>query len=263
MDPTCLISLGDHEHHGYVLGARLLESAAAYSKYLDIGFNRQSIGWRDENPHFHSQCDEFFIVLRGSIDLLIHDRIVSVEAGQLLGIRAGVSHQVINVKPPIENFLIRVPGGGADKVIVHDLIPNQQADNFDLCNDVITLDLHQDFKEYPIGACLPINHPNYSPFLDFTCVWGCDPFSEWKNELLHFHNVREEYYFVLRGRLDFEISESILSVSDGQILGVRPKVGHRVIGGCGPADVLFLRVPGGRGDKTLITKSPQEKKSAR
>ena len=110
MHPTCLITLGDYEHHGYILGTRLPESAAAYSKYLDIGFNRQSIGWRDEKPHFHSQSDEFFIVLRGSIDLLIHKRIVSVEAGHLLGIRAGLSHQVIKVTPPIENFLIKSSG---------------------------------------------------------------------------------------------------------------------------------------------------------
>jgi mannose-6-phosphate isomerase-like protein (cupin superfamily) len=252
MESICLIDLGDYERHGYIIDTRVAESLPGFSKYLDIGFNRQSVGWRDEIPHLHSNSDEFFIVLRGGINFLINRKIVSVEAGQLLGIRAELSHQVINVRLPIENFLIRVPGGGDDKVTLHDQIPDQPLDNPGSNNGIIKLDLHQDFMEYPIGACLPYNHPNYSPFLDFTCVWGTDPFDEWKNEHLHFHTLRKEYYFILRGRLDFEISGSNLSVSEGQILVVRPPVEHRVAGGCGPVDVLFARVPGGRGDKTVI-----------
>ena len=79
-----------------------------------------------------------------------------------------------------------------------------------------------------------------------------DPVEEWANEPRHFHTVREEYYIVLKGQLDFEIDSSIVSVCAGEILGVKPPTVHRVIGGEGPVDILFVRVPGGRGDKSVI-----------
>jgi hypothetical protein len=44
----------------------------------------------------------------------------------------------------------------------------------------------------------------------------------------------------------------LVSVNANQILGVRPGAVHKVVGGKGPADVLFVRVPGGRGDKTVV-----------
>jgi mannose-6-phosphate isomerase-like protein (cupin superfamily) len=247
MEPVCLIDLGQDERHGYVIGDSLPASSPEYSRHLDVGFNRQHIGWHDEAPHLHSSSDEFYIVLDGAIDLLVCESVMPVEAGHLLGIRAGTPHQIVSVKPPIENFLIRVPGGGEDKVHLPYMTADPQAD-VEL-PPVISLNLHQSFEAYPIGACLPPSHPNYTPHLDFTCVWGVEPSDEWRDERLHVHTFREEYYFVLKGRLDFEVNGAILPVSAGQILGVRPGVEHRVAGGRGPADVLFVRVPGGRGDK--------------
>ncbi|RPJ48059.1 MAG: cupin domain-containing protein, partial [Chloroflexi bacterium] len=173
-----------------------------------------------------------------------------VEAGHLLGVRAGVPHQVVQVHPPVENFLVRVPGGGGDKRVLKEgeifAAPGER--------DIIQIDLRQEHSDYLLGACLPENHPNYSPLLDFTCVFNVDPVEEWKNEQLHYHRVREEYYFVLRGRLDFQIGEATVSVSGGEILGVKPETVHGVIGGQGQVDVLFVRVPGGRGDKVVVGK---------
>jgi hypothetical protein len=38
----------------------------------------------------------------------------------------------------------------------------------------------------------------------------------------------------------------------GQVMGVKPHTNHKVLGGKGPVDILFVRVPGGRGDKVLV-----------
>ena len=62
----------------------------------------------------------------------------------------------------------------------------------------------------------------------------------------------EEYYVVLRGRLDLELDGEVVSVLPGRLLGVGPGVVHGMVGGQEPLDTFFFRVPGGRGDKNLV-----------
>lgn len=251
MSNTCLVRFAGDERHGYILGSRMPPTDPAYSGYLDIGYNNHvSTPWNDEISHFHKGSEEYFIVLQGQINMLVEDRSYPVQPRQLMGIRSGVAHRITGGVPPVQNFLIRVPGGGRDKILLPEGNPNQPISV--PYQEPILLNLHQRFTEYPLGACLPKRDPNYSPLLDFTCVWGVDPVQEWANEQRHFHTLREEYYIVLKGRLDFEIDSSIVSACAGEILGVKPPTAHRVIGGEGPVDVLFVRVPGGRGDKIVL-----------
>jgi mannose-6-phosphate isomerase-like protein (cupin superfamily) len=242
-----LLDLGDEQRHGYIIGGKLSESESAYSPLLDVGFNRQSFPWKDETPHLHTFSEEYFIVLQGRLDFLINGYPVTATPNQLVGVRANVPHQIVGGQAPIMNFLIRVPGKGTDKVNLDSCVSR-----LDIKNGVMQIDLRQPHDDYFLGACLPPHHPNYSPFLDFTCVWDVDPTIEWRNEKLHFHNRREEYYFVLKGSLDFALENSVKSINAGQILGVRAGAVHKIIGGKGPVDVLFIRVPGGRGDKIVV-----------
>jgi mannose-6-phosphate isomerase-like protein (cupin superfamily) len=257
VENICLVDFNEFEQHGYIIGSRMPETDPAYSKYLDIGYNHQSSPWQDETSHYHQTSEEYFIVLNGRLDISGETRLVSIHPGQLLSIRSGVRHQMLGGQGPIENFLVRVPGGGMDKILLpkaeHDLLFPHISDP-----DPLILNIRKNFSEYPLGACLPENHPNYSPLLDFTCVWGVDPDIEWKNETAHFHSLREEYYIVLKGRLDFEINRSRFPVHAGQILGIKPPVIHKVLGGDGPVDVLFVRVPGGRGDKIMVPASARD-----
>jgi mannose-6-phosphate isomerase-like protein (cupin superfamily) len=251
MDRYFIVDLGHQERHGYVIGARLPESDPAYSPFLDVGFNRLSSSWKDALPHLHTDSEEYFILLNGRIDILIGDQCFKINRHHLLGVHANMPHQIIGGEAPIENFLIRVPGNGADKVTA-DSIDGFQEKSMAFNDQVIQIDLKKSHQDYLLGTCLPVTDPNYSSLLDFTCVWDADPEIEWHNEELHYHSQREEYYFVLGGRLNFEIDDSLVSLSAGQILGVRPGTVHRVIGGEGLVDVLFVRVPGGRGDKITL-----------
>ncbi len=245
-----VLDLGSQLRHGYVIGSRLPESEPAYSPLLDVGFNRQDFPWHDDAPHLHTGSEEYFIVLQGRLDLLVCGRPVSVAPYELVGVRANVPHQVIGGQAPITNFLIRLPGNRADKVSLDSPGPTFRSE--DIQNGIMRLNLRDPHDDYLLGACLPSTHANYSPLLDFTCVWGVEPAQEWRQERLHVHRLREEYYFVLQGSLTFELDGSVISVNAGQILGVRPGAVHKVVGGTGPVDVLFVRVPGGRGDKTVL-----------
>jgi mannose-6-phosphate isomerase-like protein (cupin superfamily) len=246
----CLVNLGIENRHGYFIGATLPVADPAYSLWLDIGYNRTDHAWQDQSAHFHTDSEEYFIVLRGRIDLEVNGVNLPVLPGWMVGIRAGVPHRIAGVETPVENYLIRVPGGGRDKVLLEAPQSSAKADRLE--TGVVRLDLHQPHDDYLLGACLPLTHACYSPRLDFTCVWGVDPVEEWRGEKSHFHSLREEYYIVLSGRLDFEIDGNPLSLTAGQVLGTRQGVIHKVTGGKGPVDILFVRVPGGRGDKTPV-----------
>lgn len=242
----CLVTLDPGECSGYVVGALLPPSEDAYSPALDIRFNRSLSGWRDSAPHIHMNSEEYYLVLLGQINLRVNDAFIAVSSRQMCGVRAGTSHQMVGGVPPVENFVIRVQGGGRDRVVVG------EDELIRAAVPPIWLDLHQSFHDYPLGACLPETHLNYSSRLDFTCVWGVDPTYEWHNERLHYHTMREEYYILLRGQLDFQIGSEVVSLIGSQVLGVKPFTPHKVLGGQGPVDMLFVRVPGGRGDKILV-----------
>lgn len=246
-----VLDLGVEQRHGYMIGSCLAKSEPAYSPLLDVGFNRQDFLWRDEEPHLHTESDEYYIVLQGRIDLKVNGCQVTTGPFQLVGVRANVPHQVVGGQAPIMSFLIRVPGGKEDKLLSLDS-DKSLFEGLASAQEVVQIDLRQRHDDYLLGGCLPPTHLNYSPLLDFTCVWEVEPADEWHHEKLHFHSQREEYYFVLKGSLDFILDNSAISVKAGQILGVRPQCVHKIIGGKGPVDVLFVRVPGGRGDKIVV-----------
>ena len=100
MSDYFLVNLGNEQRHGYVVGRRLTESHPAYSPLLDIGFSRQSCPWRDKTPHLHIHSEEYFIVIQGRLDLVVNKQPIPVEAGRLVGIRAGVPHQITSGQAP-------------------------------------------------------------------------------------------------------------------------------------------------------------------
>jgi mannose-6-phosphate isomerase-like protein (cupin superfamily) len=250
MQNYCLVDLGVANRRGYFMGATLPASDPAYSKWIDIGFNRSEQAWRDPSAHLHTDSEEYFIVLKGRIDLEVNQVPIPVMPGWMVGVRGRVPHRITGVETPIENFILRVPGGGRDKVLLYPQTSATLIDRPD--GGIIRLDLHQPHDDYLLGACLPPAQETYSSHLDFTCGWDVNPLLEWRGEKLHYHRLREEYYIVLKGRLDFEINGARLSLSPWQILGVRPGTIHKVTGGKGLVDILFVRVPGGRGDKVVV-----------
>lgn len=249
MQPVCLISLGDETFSGHIIGEYLAETDPAYTPNLDVMYFNQHWGSNDANCHRHSQ-EEYIFVLQGQIDQLVNHQFVSTGPGQLTCIRAGVPHKIIHVQAPVVNFLFHVPGGKIERVYYPDcadgpeegIRPEKSVFQVDMRRDFQS---HLDYRSFPVGACLPEDHPNYSPYLDFTCAWGADPAVLAAARTHQARSVQEEYYFVLRGRLDFKVDGAAYSLFPKQVLGIRPPAVHRVAGGSGPVDVLYLRVPGG------------------
>ena len=109
----------------------------------------------------------------------MRDRLVMTTPHHLLGVKAGVPYQVVGVITPVESFILRVSGGGADRVVrkLETVYTKEKP------SDWVDVDFEQPHDNYLVGACLPVA-PCYSPVLDFHCVWGVDPVEEWKNAAL-------------------------------------------------------------------------------
>lgn len=90
-----------------VAGSEPPDDLAFRSGHLQIWFNRTDDTWQDPAPHFHTDSDEIFIVLRGTI--IVEGERVRIEADELYAFPAGVVHSVVSVEPPVESLMTRAP----------------------------------------------------------------------------------------------------------------------------------------------------------
>lgn len=79
------------------------------STRLQIFYNNIDEAWRDPGLHYHSESDECFIVLKGSITVQVEDEVFTVNAGEYCCFPIGVWHAVIDVQVPVESLMIRAP----------------------------------------------------------------------------------------------------------------------------------------------------------
>lgn len=90
-------------------GSQPPDDLAFRSEHLQIWFNRTDDPWQDPTPHFHTESDEIFIVLRGAIIVEVEGERLRIEADELCAFPAGVVHSVVAIEPPVESLMIRAP----------------------------------------------------------------------------------------------------------------------------------------------------------
>jgi len=83
---------------------------------IQLGYNVVREAWRDQN-HLHTDSEEWYIVLKGKLDVEINREIVSVGPKEILGVKRNVQHRVVGGKGLIEEFSLRVPSVEDKKVI--------------------------------------------------------------------------------------------------------------------------------------------------
>lgn len=119
--PTWRLAL-PHVHHrklpdcsALLAGSQPPDDEAFVSDRLQIWLNRTDETWQDPAPHFHTESDEIFIVLKGALVVEVDGERIRIEADELVAFAAGVVHSVVAVEPPVESLMIRAPSV-ADKV---------------------------------------------------------------------------------------------------------------------------------------------------
>lgn len=67
--------------------------------------------------------------------------------------------------------------------------------------------------------------------------------SPWSDPNIHLHTGSEEYYFLLKGKLELLIRDFQLTLYPNEILMVSPSVPHAIIGGSGTIEHFGIRAP--------------------
>src|SRR5574341_1308856 len=76
--------------------------------------------------------------------------------------------------------------------------------------------------------------------------------SPWGDPNIHQHTHSEEYYFLLKGQLEFLIEDFQLTLQPNEILMVKPTVPHAIIGGTGKIEHFGIRAPA-PDDKQIVS----------
>jgi len=81
------------------------------SSQLQIWYNNTNESWvaDGERPHFHTSSDEYFIVLRGAIEVEVEGIRTVIKEREFCCFPVGVFHAVTKVFPPVETLMLRAP----------------------------------------------------------------------------------------------------------------------------------------------------------
>ena len=71
---------------------------------------------------------------------------------------------------------------------------------------------------------------------------GLDP---WQDTGLHFHCAAEEAFFLVSGRLDFVVADSLITLHPNEFLLIQPGVPHAIVGGEGKIEHFGIQAPAG------------------
>ena len=79
------------------------------TEQIQIYYRREDDLRSDEQAHAHEACDEFFVVLGGSITFEIEGEEHVVRARELCHFPPGVFHRIAAVSGPLEALVMRAP----------------------------------------------------------------------------------------------------------------------------------------------------------
>lgn len=79
------------------------------SDRLQILYNNTTVGWTDDGRHSHTESDEVFIVLEGTVVVEVDGERVEIGPGEFCCFGVGVVHSVVETRPPLRTFMVRAP----------------------------------------------------------------------------------------------------------------------------------------------------------
>ena len=90
-------------------GSQPRDEYSFHSDHLQIWYNNTEKTWQDPAPHYHTASDEIYIVLKGELLIATGDETLRLKPGEYACFQAGTIHNITEVRPPVECFIIRAP----------------------------------------------------------------------------------------------------------------------------------------------------------
>ena len=97
------------DHSGLLSGRVPPDELGFQSDRLQIWFNHTDENWTDLAPHIHTESDECFIALEGSIEIEVNGERKTIGPREFCCFPAGMPHAVLSMSPPVETLMIRAP----------------------------------------------------------------------------------------------------------------------------------------------------------
>ena len=218
--------------------------------FLSIRHTADVQPWADPDIHIHSDSEEYYLLLRGTLRFYVDDQIYSLNPREILGVQKGVPHAVVDGKGPIEHFSFRAPSREDRKSILAD--PVKYGEIVEESRREITMSwgFRASMNDLNNCNCWLIGKgeaKHYSDdflfaFLDFPteeqAIAGIGT-----RLRMHLHMESWEYYICLSGSKTLQIDEEKIDVHPGEMVEVHPGTKHNVIGRRSPYLGATFRVP--------------------
>lgn len=94
-------------HSTLLVGREPPDEVGFRSDLLQIWFNHSDSPWQDDGPHAHLETDECFIVLTGQLVVEVEGERLLIGPREFMCFPRGLVHHVVEVRPPVETFMIR------------------------------------------------------------------------------------------------------------------------------------------------------------
>jgi mannose-6-phosphate isomerase-like protein (cupin superfamily) len=78
---------------------------------ISVGFATKGV----DEPHVHSQVTEIYLVARGSAEIRVEQRTITLSAGDMLVVDPGEAHTFVSSSPDYYHFVIHTPGLAGEK----------------------------------------------------------------------------------------------------------------------------------------------------
>jgi mannose-6-phosphate isomerase-like protein (cupin superfamily) len=206
--------------------------------------------------HSHEQAEEYYLLVRGELDLLVAGTLVTLKPWEMLMVRPQVPHAVVAGAGLIEHFGIRAPAS-RDKVDAGEIpqslpVATQPQDRELRCDWGCRVPLqaarNQNCWLFGFGSAR-------FPSAQLTFAYLSFPTAESANagigtrHRLHLHTDSWEYYVVLEGTKTLQVGDELVEIMPGEILEVPSLVKHTLRARLAPYKGVTIRVPGGLDDK--------------
>jgi mannose-6-phosphate isomerase-like protein (cupin superfamily) len=218
--------------------------------HIAIGHTAAVPPWSDGVTHCHHYSEELFILLSGKLYFLIQESLITLNAYELLLIRAEIPHAIIGGKGLIEHIGARAPVLD-DKLILEPLpdlgsIPQRETER-ELKEDWgfrISLDNPANKNCWLIGH----GTAEYSS-RNLILAYLKFPSQREENDgigtrhRLHCHEKSSEIYIVKQGHISLQIESQKVSINAGELLAIPPGVCHGLVHRTAPFEGFTLRAP--------------------
>lgn len=245
---------GFREQTGYIVDPWLV---GATNDWVAIRHSASVPPWVDGDVHFHTDAEEYFLVLQGELRLLIDGTVFTLRPYEALLVRPQVPHAVVGGRGPIEHFVLRMPACDDRQSV--DERPAEFPPTAYEAKRALELDW---------GCRVPLDEARYQNCWLFgfgqalfhsehLCMAYVDlPTEESINadthpHRLHLHQESWEYYVALQGTRVLQIDERLVEINEGEILEVPPGTKHVLHATSPPFKGIEFRVPQ-RDDKIMF-----------